>query len=86
MAYQPIEELLPKADWSIYKLVRMASNRALELSEGKSPLVESKETDKLTTLALREIAEGMIVSKESAPKVQEELKAAQEQAVAEDEE
>lgn len=86
MAYQPIEELLPKADWSIYKLVRMASERALELSEGKPSMIKKPETDKLTTIALQEIAQGYVVSKGSAARVQEEMQAAQEQSDIEKEE
>ena len=32
MAYQPLEELLPKASMSVYRLVRLASMRATELA------------------------------------------------------
>jgi len=64
MSSQPIENLLPKAGGSIYRLVRMASTRALELSEGKRCLLENLDTDKVTTKALLEIEEGKIVSKE----------------------
>jgi len=69
----PIEELLPKADWSVYKLVRMASNRALELSEGKPSLIKGAKSDKLTTLALQEIAQGLVVTKESSKRIKAEL-------------
>ena len=55
-----LEDLLPKADMSIYRLVRMASNRALELSEGKPALIEKPASDKITTIALEEIAKGKI--------------------------
>ena len=61
-----IEELLPKADNSVYKLVRLASNRALELADGKPCLLENPSTDKLATLALQEIAQGKIETKEAA--------------------
>ena len=62
---QPIEELLPKAGDSIYRLVRMAANRALELSEGRKCLVENTPNDKVTTMALEEIYAGRIVFKEA---------------------
>jgi DNA-directed RNA polymerase omega subunit len=62
----PLEELLPKAGYSIYRLVRMASKRALELSDGKKPLIEISATDKLTSIALEEIAQGKIECKEMA--------------------
>jgi DNA-directed RNA polymerase omega subunit len=58
-----IEDLLPKAGMSAYRLVRMAANRALELSDGKPSLVKRKHSDKLTSIALREIAEGRVVYK-----------------------
>ena len=41
MGYQPLEDLLPKANYSIYKLVRLASIRATELAEGKPRLIEN---------------------------------------------
>ena len=61
-----IENLLPRANYSVYKLVSMASARALELSDGKRCLVENPSSDKLTTRALEEIAQGKIESKETA--------------------
>ena len=63
MAQQPIEDLLAKADGSVYKLVRLAAKRALELSEGQPPLIKNPSTDKVTTLALEEIAQGKVVYK-----------------------
>jgi len=60
MGMQPIEKLLPKSNWSIYRLVRMAAIRALELSEGKPCLIEKPSSDKFTSIALEEIAEGKI--------------------------
>ncbi len=66
MGERSIEELLPKAGWSIYNLVRMASIRALELADGKPCLLESPPSDKITTIALEEIAQGKIVTKEVA--------------------
>lgn len=61
----PIEELLPRANYSIYKLVSMASARALELSDGKRCLAEGINTEKFTTMALHEIAQGKIEIKSS---------------------
>ena len=63
MGYTPIEDLLPKSGYSVYRLARMAANRALELSEGKPCLIKNPSTDKFTTTALEEIAEGKVVSK-----------------------
>lgn len=63
MAYQPLEELLPKAGGSVYRLVRMAAKRALELSDGKPQLVELG-TDKVTTIALEEIRQGKVEIKD----------------------
>lgn len=68
MANQTIEDLLPNADYSVYKLVRMASKRAMELAEGKPPLVDKVQSDKETSIALAEIARGKVVSKKSVEK------------------
>ena len=56
----PIEQLLPRANYSIYTLVRMASQRALELSDGKRCLADNSTTEKFTTMALEEIAQGKV--------------------------
>ena len=64
-SYQTIEDLLPKAGDSIYRLVRMAANRALELAEGRKCLIENPTNDKSTTRALEEIYAGRVVFKES---------------------
>ncbi len=66
MKNQPIEKLLPRANGSIYGLVRMASVRALELADGKPPLVQGLVSEKVTTVALQEILEGKVESKEAA--------------------
>lgn len=65
MAEIPIEDLLPKANYSIYKLVSLAATRALELSEGKRCLVDRPSSEKLTTMALEEIAQGKVMTKEA---------------------
>jgi len=56
------EELLDKTK-SIYKLVILASKRALELNEGSPKLVET-ESKKVSTVALEEIKSGKISMKE----------------------
>ena len=66
MAYQPLEELLPKSGWSVYKLVRIASKRALEISETGAKLVPAPANAKLTTIALEEIRAAKVVEKETA--------------------
>ena len=66
MRQYPIEDLLPKAGGSIYALVRLAANRALELSEGKPALIKNPSSDKVTTIALEEILQGKLEVKNSA--------------------
>jgi len=73
---QPIEDLLPKASGSIYRLVRMAANRALELSEGRKCLIESPPNDKVTTMALEEIFAGRVVCKEAQDQLSKEANSA----------
>ena len=63
MAYQPLENLLPKAGGSVYKLVRLASKRASELADNKPNLIDAPIAQKLATIALREIAAGKVVLK-----------------------
>ena len=62
----PIEDLLPRANYSMYTLVTMAAARALELSDGKRCLIDNPSSEKLTTIALEEILQGKIESKEVA--------------------
>ncbi|MCA9393528.1 MAG: DNA-directed RNA polymerase subunit omega [Candidatus Omnitrophica bacterium] len=66
MAHQPIEELLPKSGFSVYRLVRMAAIRALELADGKPPLIKKTSSDKLTSIALEEIYQGKLEFAEEA--------------------
>ena len=63
MAYLPIENMLPKAGWSIYKLVCLASKRAAELADGKPNLIGAPSSQKITTTALKEIISGKVVLK-----------------------
>lgn len=58
-----IDDLLDKTGNSIYKLVILASKRALELNDGSPKLVET-EAKKISTVALEEIKEGKIGIKE----------------------
>lgn len=72
MGYQPIEELLPKSGYSIYKLVRLAAVRAIQLADGSPKLIAHAASDKTPTIALEEIRAGKVVIKsvaaEFAPK------------------
>ncbi|MFA5336563.1 MAG: DNA-directed RNA polymerase subunit omega [Candidatus Omnitrophota bacterium] len=56
------EDVLDKTG-SIYKLVILASKRALELNEGSPKLVET-DSRRISTIALEEIKAGKIVMKE----------------------
>ena len=60
MAYIALENLLDKSGDSIYKLVILASRRALEIAEGQPKLVEANFSIKPSTVALMEIAEGKV--------------------------
>ncbi len=77
MGYPPLEDLLPKTNFSIYKLVRLASKRATELAEGKPRLIENPSLDKTATIALEEIQAGKVVIKETAAKFKPQSKPAQ---------
>jgi len=58
----PLEYLYDKTG-SIYKLVNLASRRALELNAGAAHLSTS-ETDKVAQIALKEIAEKKVSYKD----------------------
>ena len=67
MGYQPIEELLPKSGYSIYKLVRLAAVRAIQLADGSPKLLHDVAADtKTPTIALDEIRAGKVVIKSVA--------------------
>ena len=66
MAYQPLEKLLPRAGNSIYRLVLMASKRATELADGMPRLIDFPSSEKTTSIALDEIAQGKVELKEVA--------------------
>jgi DNA-directed RNA polymerase omega subunit len=63
MGYVAREQLLEKSEGSIYKLVIMASKRALEIAEGQPKMVEAHQTTKPSTIALQEILEGKVSCK-----------------------
>lgn len=60
MGYQPLEQLLPQANNSIYKLVLLAAKRAVEIADGLPKLIEFPSSSKATSIALEEIAEGKV--------------------------
>lgn len=57
------ENLLDKSCGSIYKLVILASKRALEIAEGQPKLVNMPGFEKPSTIALYEIAAGKVYCK-----------------------
>ena len=63
-SYIAVEDLLDKVD-SRYKLVILASRRAVELSNGGQKLVDMSPKAKASTVALEEIKEGKIEYKKS---------------------
>ncbi len=63
MEYVPLETMLDKMGGSIYKLVNLASRRALEIAEGQPKLVEVNASVKPSTVALYEIAQGKVTYK-----------------------
>lgn len=58
MSYVPLQDLLKKTG-SIYKLVVLASRRAVELNAGAPKLVEFN-SEKITSIVLEEIAQGKV--------------------------
>jgi DNA-directed RNA polymerase omega subunit len=69
MAYVALEKLLDKTNGSLYKLVVLASKRALEIAEGQPRLVDSVSPSvKPSIIALHEIMENKVHTKESKAK------------------
>jgi len=66
--YVALEDMLERSDNSIYKLVILASKRALEIAEGQPKLVDINLPLKPSTVALHEIAENKVRYKK--PKAQ----------------
>lgn len=58
MSYVPVQDLLATTG-SIYKLVVLASKRALELNNGAPRMVET-DGEKVSSIALEEIAQGRV--------------------------
>ncbi|HSV42943.1 MAG TPA: DNA-directed RNA polymerase subunit omega [Candidatus Bathyarchaeia archaeon] len=63
MGHPPLENLLPKAAGSVYKLSRLAAKRSSDLAAGRRSLVETTPKTKTATIALEEIQAGMVVLK-----------------------
>ncbi len=68
MGYPPIENLLPKSNFSIYRLVRMAASRATELADGAPKLITTPPEEKTATIALEEIQAAKVVLADAAEK------------------
>ncbi len=60
MEQPPVQDILDKSGNSVYKLVIMASKRALEIAEGQPKLVDRDSGVKPSTVALAEIAAGKV--------------------------
>ena len=60
MGYIAMQELLKDNQDSIYKIVTLASRRALELGTGSEKLVDAPANAKITTIAFEEIKENKI--------------------------
>ena len=60
MPYVALETLVDKSCGSVYKLVILASKRALEIAEGQPRLAQTSASLKPSTIALQEIAEDKI--------------------------
>ncbi len=58
--YIPLEKLIDKADNNMFKLVHMASARALQLADGAPRAIEALHDMKVTTIAMLEIAQEKI--------------------------
>jgi len=58
-----LEDLLARVS-SIFKLTNLAAARAVELNSGMKKLVEAGPKEKVTTTAIREIADGKVKIKE----------------------
>ena len=68
MGYEGREKLLDKSIGSIYKLVILASKRALEIAEGQPKLVADDASIKPSTVALHEITAGKIEARKTKVK------------------
>ena len=66
MVYLPLEQLLPRAGNSTYKLVRMIAMRALEIGEGGAKLIDAHMNEKPATTAMREVIAGKVMTSDVA--------------------
>ena len=53
-------DVLLEKTGSVYKLCNLAAMRAMELNSGLKKLVDSELGEKITTIAIQEIAEGKV--------------------------
>lgn len=67
-----MDNLLRHSGGSVFALARIAMLRALELEAGKPSLITNASTDKPTTTALEEIAQGKVSIKKKPKTVKEE--------------
>ncbi|MBP9854932.1 MAG: DNA-directed RNA polymerase subunit omega [Candidatus Omnitrophica bacterium] len=58
--------MLATSGGSVFRLTRLAMNRALELASGMPALIKHHPSANLTTIALEEIAQGKVVHKDSS--------------------
>lgn len=63
MPYIDVEQLLGQSGTSLFKLVIIASRRALEIADGQPRLVESSPHEKPSVVALKEIMAGKVLFK-----------------------
>ncbi len=68
MEYVVTGQLLDKSCDSVYKLVILASKRALEIAEGQPKLVQMSSSAKPSTIALQEVSQGKVFCKKAKPK------------------
>jgi len=68
MTHVALEKLLDKSCESVYKLVILASKRALEIAEGQPKLVAANSSTKPSTIALAEIAGGKLKCRKINPR------------------
>ena len=61
-----MDKLLDKSCDSIYKLVILASKRALEIAEGQPKMVEADSSMKPSAVAFKEVMEGKLQYKNHA--------------------
>lgn len=55
-----LDQLLSQTGGSIFSLVRLTMARALEIQDGKPPMVKYHDSDKATTIAMEEVRQGKL--------------------------